>query len=233
MLGQAETEVLGSFPWHLQLDYDFGDSAETNIKSYFQSETSTKKESLVSHLYLSVCVQSLSDTNQRMIILRDITTALKKADEAQLEAERAVAASKSKTEMMQMLSHEFRTPLQGITGVASTMMVDMAREDDNFDNISNILATSQLLLTLIGNVLDLGKIEADKMQEVELRNIPESNSIKETLLFCEPFASLNLTTEMVPSMIGRSKLIVCACNRFSSTLSVTESSIRNKERCLS
>ena len=73
-------------------------------------------------------MQSVLDTNQKMIILRDLT-AQRKADQAQLVAEKAAAASQTKTEMMQMLSHEFRTPLQGIMGVASTMLMDMAPEE--------------------------------------------------------------------------------------------------------
>jgi len=68
--------------------------------------------------------------------------------QAQLEAEKAAAASRSKTEMMQMLSHEFRTPLQGIMGVASTMLIDL-EEGSMYDCLSTILASSRLLLTLM------------------------------------------------------------------------------------
>jgi len=68
--------------------------------------------------------------------------------QAQLEAETAAAASRSKTEMMQMLSHEFRTPLQGIMGVASTMLIDL-EEGTIYDCLSTILASSRLLLTLM------------------------------------------------------------------------------------
>ena len=82
----------------------------------------------------------------------DLETQVKKRTqqllETQLEAEKAAAASASKTEMMQMLSHEFRTPLQGIMGVASTMLIDL-EQGAMYDCLSTILASSRLLLTLM------------------------------------------------------------------------------------
>lgn len=201
MLGQSEQEVLGSLPWDLNLHREVNDDCpESDMTSFFSSGGASRITAYAvretasdpaGQLHLSVRIQVLPGTKQNMIILRDIT-AQRKADEALVAAERAIAASESKTEMMQMLSHEFRTPLQGITGVASTMLVDMTAGDgQHFDNISTILASSRLLLTLIGNVLDLGKLEAGKMQEIELRTVNVANSVKDTLKFCDPFAALN------------------------------------------
>lgn len=83
-----------------------------------------------------------ADLEKEVVIRTD------KLVQAQLEAEKAAAASRSKTEMMQMLSHEFRTPLQGIMGVASTMLIDL-EEGMIYDCLSTILASSRLLLTLM------------------------------------------------------------------------------------
>lgn len=79
---------------------------------------------------------------------KQVAIRTKQLVETQLEAEKAAAASRSKTEMMQMLSHEFRTPLQGIMGVASTMLSDL-EEGTLYDCLSTILASSRLLLTLM------------------------------------------------------------------------------------
>jgi PAS domain S-box-containing protein len=114
----------------------------------------------------------------------------KEAVEFRLEAEKAAAASRSKTEMMQMLSHEFRTPLQGIMGVSSTMLSDL-EEGSVYDCFATISASSRLLLTLINNVLDLGKMDADKMTTIETCTIPVLPSIQDSLQFCHHFALLN------------------------------------------
>jgi signal transduction histidine kinase len=50
-----------------------------------------------------------------------------------------------------MLSHEFRTPLQGMIGVSSTML--------------SYLEEGSVYVTLINNVLDLGKMDANKWQQ--------------------------------------------------------------------
>lgn len=154
------------------------------------SASSTTPTSSSPETYLSVSVQSMADSKQRMIILRDTTTEYKMTQE-QRKAEMAEAASASKTEMMQMLSHDFRTPLQGIMGVVSTMLVDLDKDSMAYEDLSCILASSRLLLTLIGNVLDLGKLDADKMDRIELNSIPVLPSIIDTMTFCEHFGKIH------------------------------------------
>lgn len=129
-----------------------------------------------------------------MITLRDIT-ADRVAEEALLLAEKSSATSRTKTEMMRILSHELRTPLQGIMGCASTMLVDLDAEHraTMFDSLSVILASSRLLLTLINNVLDSGKIDSDMMKTVELSPVPVMAAIRDSIRFCGPFAALNDT----------------------------------------
>eukprot|EP00797_Seminavis_robusta_P033969 Sro7_g006190.2 (606) ;mRNA; r:181837-183654 len=149
-------------------------------------------------------------SRQFMITLRDIT-AERKAEEAQLIAERASAANEAKTQMMQMLSHELRTPLQGIMGVASTSMMDIEDNDGAstsnsntatspnnggvkgamYDSLSTILASSRLLLTLINNTLDTRKINADMMQKIEMSSVSMMHCIRDSFQYCGPFASIN------------------------------------------
>lgn len=146
---------------------------------------------------LSVTVQRLSDeekTQTHMITFRDMT-AHTKAAEAQSQADAAKASSESKTEMMQMLSHELRTPLQGILGVASSLLRDLTPENTNlFDGASTIVASSRLLLTLIGNVLDFRKLELKLMADVDLGPVPVATCVEESVRYCVPFATCNEVT---------------------------------------
>ena len=152
---------------------------------------------------VSVSVQRLSSSlhqsangeeskDEYMITLRDIS-ADRVAEGALLLAEKASATSQAKTEMMRMLSHELRTPLQGIMGTASTLLADTAVEigASMFDSLSMILASSRLLLTLINNVLDSGKIDSNMLNEIELAPVPVMTAMRDSMKFCEPFASLN------------------------------------------
>jgi PAS domain S-box-containing protein len=155
--------------------------------------------------YLSVNVQVLHhfDEELHMITIRD-ESAKKLAAEAQINADKASEASRIKTEMMQMLSHELRSPLQGIMGMSSTMLEDIRLGDgiqdrEIHDGISTILASSRLLLTLINNVLDLRRMESQMMQEIPLSPVSLAECLENSKGFCHPFAAqqhvqLNIVT---------------------------------------
>ena len=95
-------------------------------------------------------------------------------------AKKAEAANEAKTEFLQRMSHDIRTPINGICG-----MINVA--DHYADNMekqtecrAKIKKTSHLLLELINEVLDMSKLESD---EVVLEDIPFNlNSIFEEIL---------------------------------------------------
>mmetsp|Transcript_42798 Transcript_42798/g.103298 ORF Transcript_42798/g.103298 Transcript_42798/m.103298 type:complete len:778 (+) Transcript_42798:668-3001(+) len=130
-------------------------------------------------------------SKQRMISINNVS-AEKRAEIAQSNAEKESAMNSAKTQMMQMLSHELRSPLQGIMGVTSTMIADMdADEKDSelYDEISTILACSRLLLTLINTVLDVRKIDENMMQTFKLDPVSVIDSVEDCIHFCRPFAA--------------------------------------------
>ncbi len=95
-------------------------------------------------------------------------------------AKKAEAANEAKTEFLQRMSHDIRTPINGICG-----MIDVA--DHYAENMkkqtecrAKIKEASHLLLELINEVLDMSKLESD---EVILEEIPFNlNSISEEIL---------------------------------------------------
>ena len=95
-------------------------------------------------------------------------------------AKKAEAANEAKTEFLQRMSHDIRTPINGICG-----MINVA--DHYADNMekqtecrAKIKEASHLLLELVNEVLDMSKLESD---EVVLEEIPFNlNSISEEIL---------------------------------------------------
>ncbi|OLP16069.1 hypothetical protein BST81_22845 [Leptolyngbya sp. 'hensonii'] len=73
-------------------------------------------------------------------------------------------ANKAKSEFLANMSHELRTPLNGILGYVQILQQDQALTDRQRDGIHVIQQCSYHLLNLIADILDLSKIEAQRME---------------------------------------------------------------------
>jgi PAS domain S-box-containing protein len=120
LLHLPENVLMNSYPWELPIEVEIGNAekekhGEMNAehidlrgsflaKSNFNVTVQVPNCDSEAGKVLAVHVQSMPGTKQNMFILRDLTFEIK-AEKAQREAEKAAAASKIKTEMLQMLSH--------------------------------------------------------------------------------------------------------------------------------
>lgn len=92
---------------------------------------------------------------------RDAQTAL---EEYNTRLEKALVsareANRAKSEFIANMSHEVRTPLNGVLGMASVMLQDPRLSDEHKHSLKLIDASGKSLLELLNDVLDLSKIEA-------------------------------------------------------------------------
>ncbi|MBR2566630.1 MAG: response regulator [Paenibacillus sp.] len=93
-----------------------------------------------------------------------------------LEAARqqAVASAEAKSAFMAIVSHDFRTPLNGILGMAE-LLEQSDLSDEQKDSVNVIQEAASLLLRLIQDLLDFSKLDAGQMRlekgEVKLKEI--------------------------------------------------------------
>jgi signal transduction histidine kinase/ActR/RegA family two-component response regulator len=83
-------------------------------------------------------------------------------DDYQDAKEKAEQSQKAKEQFLASMSHEIRTPLNGIIGFTKILLRNKV-SDEQKPQLEAIKASSDILLVLINDILDLSKIEAGKM----------------------------------------------------------------------
>jgi len=78
--------------------------------------------------------------------------------------DQAMAANKAKSIFLANMSHELRTPLNGILGFTQIFKLDQNLSDEQRSGIDVIHRSGEHLLSLITDILDLSKIEADRIE---------------------------------------------------------------------
>lgn len=98
--------------------------------------------------------------------------------ELELAKREAVKANKAKSEFLSSMSHDIRTPMNGIVGMTAIAMANIDNQERVKDCLGKITLSSRHLLGLINDVLDMSKIESGKltlnMNQVSLREIMDS-----------------------------------------------------------
>ncbi|MCG8617856.1 MAG: response regulator, partial [Desulfobacterales bacterium] len=135
----------------------------------WQGEFANKKKN--GELYWeSASISPIRDTNGRIIdyvaVKEDITDRKQMIGELETAKEMAESATRAKSNFLATMSHEIRTPMNAILGM-SRLVLESELDETQERYVSNIHGAADALLAIINDILDLTKIEADKMDLVE------------------------------------------------------------------
>ncbi|MHC9541584.1 MAG: ATP-binding protein [Vulcanimicrobiota bacterium] len=127
----------------------------------------------------TVLISAVAIEDMLVISLDDITEWKRYENELEQARMSAESANKAKSEFLATISHDIRTPMNGITGMAQ-LLEYTELTDEQREYLEAIKTSSQGLVSLINNVLDLSKIESGKI-ELEQRDFSLRASISDVI----------------------------------------------------
>ncbi len=115
----------------------------------------------------------------------------------------AEAANQAKSAFLANMSHEFRTPLNAIIGYTEVLQEEAAERGcaDLVPDLEHVQLAGEQLLTLISDVLDISKIEADKM-ELHYTQFDVAQLVRQVVALMQPSLNGNQLQIACPEYIG-------------------------------
>ncbi len=167
-LGYTREELLTMTPFDISDGKDFEYNSQLVIRlsregnATFET-TYVKKDGTLLPVEVSALRLTIDGKELYMAIARDITERKKHILELEAAKEQAFAASRAKSEFLAHMSHEVRTPMNGVLGMLQLLKMT-GLDDEQQDYVKTAMESGKSLLTIINDILDYSKIEAGKLQ---------------------------------------------------------------------
>ena len=117
-------------------------------------------EGVITSIIIIVIVNTIENPDLKIIT---------ELDAAKQETEKATRA---KDDFLSSMSHEIRTPLNAIVGLSQLIYESDNVNEEIKNDVNDIMAASQTLLEIVGNILDINRIESNKMEIQNMNYVP-------------------------------------------------------------
>ena len=142
---------------------------------------------------------STTDRDPSDDLVRSLEKRLAAAERRVAELEAAEATEQSRTDFLSRMSHEMRTPLNGILGM-TTLLADSVTDPEQRKQLETVRGSGEHLLTLINDLLDFARIDAGALL-LELVPVDLAHSVEDAVAVVSPLArakGLDLHVQLQP-----------------------------------
>lgn len=167
-IGYEKHELLGLNIHHLDPDLEEGDFSVSfdyiaNQGYMHHIGQSKHKNGHLIDIELHAVLMDFEEEQLVVCSTRNITERLMKEEELFLEKEKAEQANKAKTNFLSNMSHEIRTPINGLMGFLQ-MLKNTSLDQEQLEYLQWMKSSTDSLLRVIDDVLDMSKIDSGKMK---------------------------------------------------------------------
>jgi two-component system, sensor histidine kinase len=141
------------------------------------------------------------DDGGTAIVFDDVTERNRAEEELKEAKEAAEALAQARSEFVAVVSHEVRTPMNGVLGMAR-LLLETTLQPEQRKYAQDIVASGEALLTILNDLLDISKLEAGKL-EIEAVSFMPHGIITDAVSVMTSYASeksLELTYDIAPDL---------------------------------
>ncbi len=171
--GAKEDEIIGKTDYYF-VDKETADSFRDHDKAAVNAGKPMRNEEWITYadngdrVLLETVKTPLRNENGSIFgvlgISYDITDRKKREETLRKAMHEAEKANKLKSEFLANMSHEIRTPMNAVLGYAEILARNLKDNPENLAYVEGINKGGKNLISLINDILDLSKIEADKLE---------------------------------------------------------------------
>ena len=168
IFGYSDQELIGTHITALALQQrrEFLLAAHQNLLAtgetlHLEGDVLRKDKTRLTVLADAIRIRGKDNSNKGVVFTMDITSRKQAEDSLREAKEMAERASRAKSEFLSIVSHESKTPLNAVIGLAE-LLRDTHLDDEQRDYVDVLLNSAKVMLRLINDVLDFSRLESQE-----------------------------------------------------------------------